>query len=1013
VNSPPVSTAIYDPTFTAYDNGLLPPITTYNQSAIWGSASYPDVNPVSAMQLTVQLSADANCLAPSNADPAYQPAQCSRLIAPAEFQIGLRAPDGTYYPLLDRESSVAAQAQAASLCMNFYHNQMPTYCGAPATPLTFGQSMPAVVGKMLTGNWRIVVTRTGSIITENPIGTLHGQGGANVTGFTLTATTDAPCGVDLKMLNLGLSGDDCETGGTGDRNTFFEPGETANLRPQIFNNGAATATGVVVGLSSTSSALAFTSNNQPVANLAPGATAAPGAAIVVRSSDSACNALPVQASLTAAGYSGAASATLQQGQLVKNYASLATALADLSASNTPGNGPWLVSNTTGATYDSTLSRFDYRNRCGVDANTWPYWTGTGPPVSPKPFGSEPYLLGPLFTNRSCTTRVNPGAGLPDPVCFYTANPNINSLLGNGVNYIHLDTSNMTWGIPYNAACTDLGGNSPPAGMDARLTSNPVSAVGYSTVRLIFPDAFWTRWDVGFAPETPKRDNIATVEVASSITDAGTACPLETGTCPLGSLTCRRWCEVFRLQNYSTPYLLDAIEDISPYAAGATNVQVRFRFKDDGWLRSSSGDLWWALRDIRLQGLASQTINTCVICPPCQSPLFAGLASAADADTCAKTGVNLSFNDPNGNANWGDGGKNSVNRVFQIFRSDNPATPLTTMAWTGAPSYAYNDGTGLANTLYNYWVVARNGCGRLSNTASVTRSAMDAVGVAPSGFANNSAVDASLCLLSGITVGWSAPSGWGDVSGTRTYAVLRNGASVVSGPCSGALPEATLNCTDTTAAPGVSYTYTVRATNGCGLATTTTPGATATDLASSIPTGFTGISGAADLDVCVKSGVRLTWSNAGITWNDNGSGARQFLILRDGVQIATALPTDASYVDTTGAANVAYLYQIVAHNGCGNSTPSTGGLTATDAEKNNPPNIVTGLIAAKGGANLNLNWNPAQDVIANYRVYADASPGPLTTLLVVTVNPNATDTLASANRFFQVTAVDNCGRESGR
>jgi hypothetical protein len=100
--------------------------------------------------------------------------------------------------------------------------------------------------------------------------------------------------------------------------------------------------------------------------------------------------------------------------------------------------------------------------------------------------------------------------------------------------------------------------------------------------------------------------------------------------------------------------------------------------------------------------------------------------------------------------------------------------------------------------------------------------------APSGLTNNTATDASACLTTGVNVSWSQnPASWNDLGGTRTYTVLRNGAPLASGPCSGAIPFGTTSCTDTTAATGVGYTYQVRYTNGCSQNAATT-GIAATD-----------------------------------------------------------------------------------------------------------------------------------------------------------------------------------------
>ncbi|MBI3449055.1 MAG: S8 family serine peptidase, partial [Acidobacteria bacterium] len=103
--------------------------------------------------------------------------------------------------------------------------------------------------------------------------------------------------------------------------------------------------------------------------------------------------------------------------------------------------------------------------------------------------------------------------------------------------------------------------------------------------------------------------------------------------------------------------------------------------------------------------------------------------------------------------------------------------------------------------------------------------------APTGLTNNSASDPASCLASGNAVSWTQDaSAWNDGAvGARTYTVLRSGTPVASGGCGGAIPYGTTSCTDTTAAVGTAYTYTVRYTNGCA-SSAATAGAGATDLA---------------------------------------------------------------------------------------------------------------------------------------------------------------------------------------
>ena len=102
-----------------------------------------------------------------------------------------------------------------------------------------------------------------------------------------------------------------------------------------------------------------------------------------------------------------------------------------------------------------------------------------------------------------------------------------------------------------------------------------------------------------------------------------------------------------------------------------------------------------------------------------------------------------------------------------------------------------------------------------------------------GMANSAAADVNACAASGIAINWSAPPSWGDGGGSRHWIVLRAGVPVSSGPCAGALSEAALGCTDSSAGVGVSYLYQVRPVNACGQRLIT-GGAYATDADGSLP-----------------------------------------------------------------------------------------------------------------------------------------------------------------------------------
>ncbi len=126
---------------------------------------------------------------------------------------------------------------------------------------------------------------------------------------------------------------------------------------------------------------------------------------------------------------------------------------------------------------------------------------------------------------------------------------------------------------------------------------------------------------------------------------------------------------------------------------------------------------------------------------------------------------------------------------------------------------------------------------------------------PSGLVNNSAADFDMCALSGVLVSWNQdPTAWGDAGGMRGYVVLRDGVEIASGPCSGTLSYGATSCIDTTVAPGIAATYSVRYVNGCSLAATTT-GEAAADTALAPPP-----------DVSASVLVTESGGNLSLTWD---------------------------------------------------------------------------------------------------------------------------------------------------
>ncbi|MBN2383044.1 FG-GAP repeat protein [bacterium] len=188
-----------------------------------------------------------------------------------------------------------------------------------------------------------------------------------------------------------------------------------------------------------------------------------------------------------------------------------------------------------------------------------------------------------------------------------------------------------------------------------------------------------------------------------------------------------------------------------------------------------------------------------------------------------------------------------------------------------------------------------------------------------------------CDYTGIEIFWEEPVNWGTGASSGTYDLLRYSSS----DCSGAydtiatdLSETTTAFLDTSAIPDTIYYYRVVAINNCATMLST-PGANpCSDAvmdqeAGTTPTGLTNNT-AVDNDVCLDTGVDITWAADPGDWGDAAIGSRTYDVLRDGTAVASGLAYGTTnYTDNTGVDGTDYTYSVLYVNGCGYSAETTG------------------------------------------------------------------------------------------
>ncbi len=138
-------------------------------------------------------------------------------------------------------------------------------------------------------------------------------------------------------------------------------------------------------------------------------------------------------------------------------------------------------------------------------------------------------------------------------------------------------------------------------------------------------------------------------------------------------------------------------------------------------------------------------------------------------------------------------------------------------------------------------------------------------------------------------------------------------------------------------------------NGVGEAETSNGAGATPSVDTTAPSTPTGLTGAA----AGSTGANLSWSAS----TDN-VGVTAYILLRNGVQVAT--PSTTSFADTGLSAATTYSYTVAARDAAGNISPNSASVSVTIADTT-PPTTPTGLTAAAVGSTAaNLSWSASTD-----------------------------------------------------
>ena len=249
---------------------------------------------------------------------------------------------------------------------------------------------------------------------------------------------------------------------------------------------------------------------------------------------------------------------------------------------------------------------------------------------------------------------------------------------------------------------------------------------------------------------------------------------------------------------------------------------------------------------------------------------------------------------------------------------------------------YTDTTAESGTTYTYTVRAYNK-DTMSDWNS-TKSLMRISDTTLTGASN---------ITSGVQVKWSR------VTGATGYIVYRKGAGKGWGRIADIKSGSTVSYTDTTAASGTTYTYTVRAYNG----NTMGDWHSAKSVMRISDTTLTGASN-------ITSGVQVKWSRV--------TGATGYIVYRKGAGKGWARIADikngstVSYTDTTAASGTTYTYTVRAYNGS-----TMGDWHSTKSVKRLSDPKLTSASKVSGG--INVRWTGVTGA-TGYIVYRKSGSG---------------------------------------
>lgn len=304
-------------------------------------------------------------------------------------------------------------------------------------------------------------------------------------------------------------------------------------------------------------------------------------------------------------------------------------------------------------------------------------------------------------------------------------------------------------------------------------------------------------------------------------------------------------------------------------------------------------------------------------------------TVSDID-CSLTGVLIAWNPV---LSWND--NNEGTRRYDLYRSDNWSAPVLQNVTSPLTYNPENSNS------YSYRILAVNGCG-MSSAFNDSAPVSDAQS-APNFTGVQYVQDTDGCSDSNILISWldvegDSESGWNDGGSgpnPRYYRIYRNGEEIAGSPVS----DGTTSISDNPPLTDTYYNYSVRAVNMNGCWTDGGASLQGADYVGMNPVASPAQTTAADITCEAATGINISW-NPVLDWGDGGTNSanRRYRLYysRDGftniIKSGNSSTTSFTYKPIDKGA---YIYKIVAVNGCGKTTGYSESSAVSDLSACSP------------------------------------------------------------------------------